>query len=102
MVAPTPGKSCKSGTFPGKSADQSDSPRAQKNCEKTSVSRGDGKRARQDSNLQPLVPKNAWGEACFRRFPLGFSASYAAHPLFANLLIQFHLHSNICGIRRAP
>ena len=59
MVAPNPGKPCKLETTADKTRSQIDWPSAKKDPKKQSVFRGFDKHAREDSNLQPLVPKTS-------------------------------------------
>ena len=59
MVAPKPDKRCKSGALPDNLQAQGDWPVDKKNLEEQSVFRGLVQHARQDSNLQPLVPKTS-------------------------------------------
>ncbi len=58
-VAPNLGKRCILGSTADNSADWAVSAKGQKNPDKASASRGFPERARQDSNLQPLVPKTS-------------------------------------------
>lgn len=58
-VAPNPGNLCKLGTIPDKMAGDGQPASAKENPGKTSVSRGFQQHAREDSNLQPLVPKTS-------------------------------------------
>ena len=58
-VAQNLGKRCISGSIADKSAGWAVNAEARKNPDKASALRGSLKRARQDSNLQPLVPKTS-------------------------------------------
>jgi len=58
-VAPNLGKPCKSWSTADKAEDGAILAHARKNPDKASTSSGLEKRARQDSNLQPLVPKTS-------------------------------------------
>ena len=59
MLAPNSDNRCKSVAIGDNWASLDDSPCASKNPKKQSVSRDFSKHARQDSNLQPLVPKTS-------------------------------------------